>query len=132
VNPSESLMQALRDTGGDGLVVEPNRNDYRGLMATCRLSVSQAGYNSTVDILSSGAPAILVPFTGEGGETEQPVRASRLAESGRVSLINESDLGAQHLAETINRLLDVGPPRFDPVCCDGATRSAEMLKNLIH
>lgn len=132
VNPSESLVQALRDTGGDGLVVESNRNDYRGLMATCRLSVSQAGYNSAVDILSSGAPAILVPFTGEGGETEQPVRASRLAERGRVSLINESDLGAQHLAETIDRLLDEGPPRFDPVCCDGATRSAEMLKNLIH
>jgi len=132
VNPSESLMQALRATGGDGLVVEPNRNDYRGLMTTCRLSISQAGYNSTVDILSSGAPAIMVPFTGEGGETEQPVRASRLAESGRVSLINESNLGAQHLAETIDRLLDGGPPRFDPVCCDGATRSAEMLKNLIH
>ena len=37
------------------------------------LSLSQGGYNTTMDLLRAGTPAVVVPFA-EGGENEQTVR----------------------------------------------------------
>ena len=108
--------------------MEANRADFRDLLGSCRLSVSQAGYNSAVDILSSGAPALLVPFAGEGGETEQPARAQHLSAIQRVEVLPEAQLDGPALAAAVDRLLAGGPARFAPVVCDGAARSAKALK----
>ena len=42
--------------------VERARPDFRRLLAAAELSISQAGYNTCVDLLRSGPRAILVPF----------------------------------------------------------------------
>ena len=41
-------------------------------------SVSLCGYNTALDVLQSGVPAVLVPFDN-GGEVEQSLRAEALA-----------------------------------------------------
>jgi predicted glycosyltransferase len=117
--------------GGEHLTVEANRSDFRDLLMRCQLSVSQAGYNSVVDLFTSGAPALLSPFTGEGGETEQPARAERLHAIGRAEIMRESNLEGHSLAARVDALLDSGPERFTPVDCDGAARSAKALKGYL-
>ena len=131
-DPDKSLIDSLKKTGGEGLIVEANRTDYRALLEGSRLSISQAGYNSTVDILSSGVPAVMIPFTGEGGETEQSVRAARLAAAGRVTVMSESNLDPAELAETVDSVLDREPEKFQPIPCNGAQRSAEILAAHLH
>ena len=126
-SPDPDFVSRLRQMGSETLIVESNRADFRDLLSGCRLSVSQAGYNSVVDILSSGAPALLVPFTGEGGETEQPARAQHLLTIQRAQVLPEADLDGPALAAAADSLLAQPPGSFAPVVCDGAERSAEAL-----
>ena len=126
-SPDRDLVSRLRKMGSETLTVESNRVDFRDLLSGCRLSVSQAGYNSVVDILSSGAPALLVPFTGEGGETEQLARAQHLLAIQRAQVLPEADLDGPALAAATDRLLAQPRASFTPVACNGAERSAKAL-----
>ncbi|MCP3687495.1 MAG: glycosyltransferase, partial [Gammaproteobacteria bacterium] len=80
-----------------GLIIEPNRPDFFILLSRCALSVSQAGYNTTLDVLASGARSLMIPFAGDG-ETEQNDRAQALENTGRVLRIAEPDLTPGNLA----------------------------------
>jgi predicted glycosyltransferase len=82
--------------------VERYRPDFRALLAGAAVSVSQAGYNTVADILSTDTPAVLVPFDTDG-EDEQPRRAQKLVKAGRVEMILSSDLTPQRFAEAIER-----------------------------
>jgi predicted glycosyltransferase len=92
------------------------------------LSVSQIGYNSAIDLLVSGAPALVVPFTGDGNETEQGARAARLHQQGRVVVLDESVLTPAALASAVDDLLEGGPARFKRQSCEGAKATAQYLK----
>ena len=105
--------------------IENLAEDFRELLAAARLSVSQAGYNTMVDLWQTDTPAVIVPFAG-GGETEQTLRASRLAETGRVVALAEDDLDADSLSESIHLALQRGRRRWQPAC-NGAEESAELL-----
>src|SRR5262249_6281779 len=69
-----------------GVTLERFRADFTDLLARSRLSLSQAGYNTVMDILSARARAVLLPFA-EGAETEQSLRARLLAARGLVGLV---------------------------------------------
>ncbi len=73
------------------MTIERFRDDFAALLAGCRVSVSQAGYNTVLDILAARARAVLVPFAAER-ETEQLLRAERLAARGAAELVRESEL----------------------------------------
>ena len=64
-----------------GVVLERQRRDFQALFAKSLLSVSQAGYNTVVEVLRLGKPMVLVPFE-TATETEQRIRAERLATWG--------------------------------------------------
>ena len=80
-----------------------------------------------VDVLVSGVPALLVPFQGDGSETEQPMRGRRLKEIGRVEIIDEDELNPEGLAQAVARLAGPEPWRLRPWACDGARISAELI-----
>lgn len=106
------------------------RTDFAPLLASARLSISQAGYNTVADILQTGCPALLVPFAA-AGETEQTVRAEQLQRLGRAVMLAEADLGGPALAAAIGRALSQRPTgTTDRIATDGASRSAEILAGL--
>ena len=128
--PSDAVA-AIRDSAGNqrsGLIIEPARPDFPGLLRRCLLSVSQAGYNTVMDILNAGCRAIVVPFAA-GGETEQAERAQRLADRGLMTVVDEAQLTAGILAEAVEAAL--AKPRPDAsrlrIPMQGATRSAKFL-----
>jgi predicted glycosyltransferase len=94
-------LAALRRQADAGVVVERSRADFQALLANCRLSISLAGYNTTVEVLRSGAPAVLVPYAG-GRETEQSRRARLLAARDAVTLVEEAELSPDRLAAAID------------------------------
>ncbi len=102
----------------------PMRSDFTTLLANCTLSISQGGYNTVVEILATGARAVLVPYGG-GNETEQTLRARILAEKGRIAMLPEDQLTPERLA----RLIDTAPAPSDiGIDLDGAAATARYVK----
>src|SRR5262249_53093866 len=46
----------------EGVVLERYRSEFAQMLRSCRASVSQAGYNTILDILAARAAAVVVPF----------------------------------------------------------------------
>jgi predicted glycosyltransferase len=113
----------------DGLSVERFVPDLCEVMASSAVSVSQCGYNTSIDLLLSGTPAVVVPY-GEGGEDEQAGRALRLAALGVVNLLPAAELSAAGLAEEILRLVG-RPRRTAKVAIGGAARTALLVDSLL-
>jgi predicted glycosyltransferase len=109
-----------------GLVVERNRHDFLALLARSRVSISQGGYNTVMDVLRSGAPAVVVPFEARS-ETEQRMRTERLAACGALERLPERELSAATLAAAVDRAAARGDGRGPPFYMQGAQCSAEHI-----
>ena len=126
--PAHSFA-ALTGAAGPRITVERNRPDFRARLAGCACSVSQAGYNTVVDILKTGAPSVLVPFDASG-ETEQMRRAGRLEEIGRAVVVPEVELTPTRLRIAIAAARAL-PRRSVEVRLDGAESFARALPGLL-
>lgn len=123
----QSLCAAAR--GREGVKVVRSVPDLYGEMRAAAASVSQCGYNTTLDILESGVPALVVPFS-DGSEDEQAKRAERLERLGAVRVLDQRQMNADRLADEIKALLRFTPqaPALD---LNGARNSARILERLI-
>lgn len=111
------------------LTVEPARPDFRQMLFHAQASVSLCGYNTALDILQAGTPAVFVPFD-EGGEVEQMLRARALAELPGIALLKASDLCPETLLATVRKVISAPsrPPLRSNV--DGAARTVQILSEL--
>ena len=99
------------------------------MLRRCRVSVSQAGYNTVLDVLTARAAAVVVPFALER-ETEQSLRAERLAARGVLSLVPETQLSPKRLASAIDRAISARPATI-AIDTAGARRSARVIADMI-
>jgi len=127
--PQEDYDALARQVSA-GVLLERFRGDFQSLLRHCHLSISQAGYNTILDVLQAGARAVVVPFA-EGSETEQALRARLLAERGLVHVADARALGgpegAVALAQAIERALSAPAPALGRLDLDGARRAAECV-----
>lgn len=125
-NLPEEEVAALRTGLPPGTTLERHRDDMPGLIAAAEVSVSQAGYNTVAEGLASGSRMVLVPFDGEG-QTEQRVRAGRLAELGLATVLAADQLTPESLAAAVDRAASRDRPVTSSLAFDGALRSAEII-----
>jgi predicted glycosyltransferase len=123
----EAEFRELTRSAPDGVIVERNRADFPALLASCALSISQAGYNTVAETLKARARSVLVPFAGVA-ESEQTLRATLLAARGAATMLAENALTPDNLAAAVNHAARAPQPPADVVDLDGARRSAELLK----
>ncbi len=128
-NLPEADFAALCADAPAGVEVERFCYNFVGLLRGCRVSVSQAGYNTVLDILAARARAVLVPFAAER-ETEQLMRAERLAALGAVELVRESELSPQALAAAIERAASREPATV-AIDTGGAACTARLIAAMI-
>jgi predicted glycosyltransferase len=128
-NLPEDEFAALAARAPAGVRVERFRSDFRDLLAHSRLSLSQAGYNTVMDILSVGARAVVVPFA-DGGESEQTLRARLLAERGLLTLV-EPPVEAAPLARAIDAALARPRPSPGDIDLGGADATARELLAMV-
>lgn len=121
----EPAFQNYRKSAPGGVIVERARRDFPELLKRAHLSVSQAGYNTVLDVLIADVAAVFVPFAQEN-ETEQTQRAQALERHGRAVVLEESHLSPERLAAAIDDALAL-PHRRHEVLLGGADRSAEIL-----
>jgi predicted glycosyltransferase len=127
---SEEDFETLRDSAPAHAVVERARPDFRTLLAGAEISVSQAGYNTVVDLMRSGVRSVLVPFEA-GHETEQRLRAERLKSIGLAAIVPEGELSGARLAETIRQGLSQLASSAPVIAIDGARQSVAIAESLV-
>ncbi len=124
-------FEALAESAPDCVSLERNRGDFRELLASCGVAICQAGYNTVMDLLVTGAPAVLVPFEGQG-ETEQIARARKFEALHRCAVLRESDLDADRLSRVIAEMLESPEPPLPFIDLDGARASADFLMDCLN
>jgi predicted glycosyltransferase len=92
----ETLFQQCVDelNNPPSVVVRRASKDFIGLLARCKMSISQGGYNTTMEVVSSGRPAVIVPVC-YGNDVEQAVRAHKMAQISRlrVACVDYDEVG---------------------------------------
>ena len=124
-----ALAAALPHQSSGGVTLERFRDDFPALLRRCLLSISQAGYNTTLDIIGARARAIVVPFA-VAGETEQAMRSALLAERGVLHVLPEAALDGSRLAAAIAGALAAPPPAGPALRLDGAATAAALIAGL--
>ncbi len=129
-NLPEADFAALSHAVPDNVSVVRFRKDFPSLLRGAALSISQAGYNTVCDVLRAQCRSILVPFTA-GGETEQTVRANRLAALGLAVALPENGLTGRQLGETIEASLAQPKPGSHRLDLNGAAHTAKLLRDML-
>ena len=80
-----------------------------------------------MEALGAGCRAVVVPYAG-GVETEQTLRAKRLAERTPLDIISEADLTAERLAAGIDRALAAPPLASGVVDMKGAATTVSLIR----
>lgn len=128
-NLPEAEFASLAVDLPNGVVLERYRRDFPLLLRRCRVSVSQGGYNTTLDILAARAAAVIVPFAAHD-ETEQMLRTERLAALGVIEMVSEAALTPETMARAIERAA-ARDTRTIALDFGGAGRTAKVVAELI-
>ncbi|MGV6849777.1 MAG: glycosyltransferase family protein [Marinibacterium sp.] len=126
----EAHRAALRRKAPDNLRVDAVRSDFRSMLGHAACLVGLCGYNTALDVLQTGVPAVFVPFDA-GGEVEQGLRATALARHPAVAVIRSADLTAAGLAATVDRLIAGGRRPDIGLKDDGAATSVAICEDLV-
>jgi predicted glycosyltransferase len=129
----EEQFQDLQErvAGRSHIILQRHTTQFVDLLRQADLSISMAGYNTCMDILSAGVRALVWPFT-EHENGEQTLRARKLEQLGYVSVLEPARLDPDYLAAEITRCLSM-PARAPSIALDlqGAPRTAELLAALL-
>lgn len=94
-----------------------------------RVSVSQCGYNTTMDLLRAQTPAVVVPYS-EGKEDEQRRRAERLDRMGVLSMVPAEVLAPQTFAAAVISAAG-SVPGVAALDLDGRAKTAALVHDLV-
>ena len=113
----------------ENVVIEPARPDFRQMLNHAAASVSMCGYNTALDLLQAGTPAVLVPYDA-GQEVEQGLRAQSLGALDGMHVLRSADLTPQRLAKAVEQVI-AAPPRPESLLgFDGATQTVALAVDM--
>jgi predicted glycosyltransferase len=100
---------------------------FLNYMKKAELSINMSGYNTTMNVLTTGVRAMLLPFTGNQ-DREQTIRAEKLSDLGIVKILSTNDLQPDLFAKKIIDYLQEQPKQisFDFA---GSENTAKILRN---
>lgn len=105
----------------------PHLIDY---MLQADLSIGMSGYNTTMNILSTGVKAMMMAFQGND-DKEQETRLKKLDSLGRVKMINSADLQPEKFAQQIVQYLSENITEIT-LDLNGVQNTAYHFKKLVN
>lgn len=124
----EDDFQKLLAGAGDGIQVERFSHQFLDLMAAADLSISMAGYNTCMNILTSRVKALVWPFPGD---REQGLRAGKLQDLGLLQILSQKDLDPDRLAAIIKAKLAKKKAPAPLVNLDGAVNTRKWIESFV-
>ncbi|WP_299402540.1 glycosyltransferase [uncultured Roseobacter sp.] len=127
---AQNRVAALQIGAPTNAVIEPARPDFRHMLHHAAASISMAGYNTALDLLQTGTPAVFVPFDA-GGEVEQSLRAKTLAALPGISVLPTAQLSGDALLHHLAQVMTAPqrPPQTNAL--DGARKTVEIVETLV-
>jgi len=98
-------------------------------MQKADLSISMSGYNTTLNVMTTGVRAMILPFKGNNDQ-EQRIRASKLDNLGVVKMLNDSDLQPEIFSQKLIDYLAIEPKKLE-FDFNGVENTAALVKNLV-
>ena len=129
--PEEDFCQ-LQQVAGDNPNVTLRRYTSRLLdyLNQADLSISLGGYNTTMNLLSTGVRSLLLPSLNPSQTDEQRIRGEKLASMGVVNLLSAEDLHPERLTGAITSAMSQQPVPHG-INLQGAMSTAAYLKSLL-
>lgn len=122
----EAALAKIRAVAPSSAVIERSVPGLPALMAGAALSISQAGYNTLLELLAARTRAVVVPYEG-GVETEQRLRADLLAAVGALEVVPEEALSAETLGAAMDRARARSRDAVPAIDLDGARKTAAFI-----
>lgn len=118
----------LKSLASPRVRVEKFTTEFLAYLAAADLSISMGGYNTSMNILACGVPALVWPF---GLNREQRLRAGRLAERGALKILDDENLQPDRLAAIMTQTLAEPHPGKLDIDLDGAASTARWLEGWV-
>lgn len=128
-NAGEDVIELSKIVPNHSVIIEPARPDFRELLTTASASVSMCGYNTALDLLQTGIPAVIVPFE-EGGEIEQGLRAQGLAKLPGFKVIASETLTPPQLAQAVLDVMSDDNRDIHGIHFDGAQNTVRIASEM--
>jgi predicted glycosyltransferase len=128
--PDEKFAELQKKAANSGnLRIDRFTPNLLSYMQKADLSISMSGYNTTMNVLTTGIRSMLMAFTGNNDQ-EQRIRAEKLEKLGVVDLIYSEELQPEKFAQKVITCLRKQPTRiqFD---FDGVEKTSTLLKTLV-
>lgn len=127
---NQADFAALHAMAGERTIVERFSPRFQALLDGACLSISQAGYNTVMNLMRAKIPAVVVPYD-DGEETEQAFRSARMEELGLLDVVDAAELSPERLAAAIAGA-DARRERTAPsIDLEGADATAAAIARLI-
>lgn len=110
-------------------IIEPARPDFRQMLPLAAASVSMCGYNTALDLLQSGTPAVLIPFDA-GKEVEQGLRANSLSPLNGIETVTSGELTPKALCAAVHGAIAAPRRSSAGLHFNGAARTVEIATEL--
>jgi predicted glycosyltransferase len=117
-------VERLTHAAGPGMAIARFTPEFLSYLAAADLSVSMAGYNTTMNLLAARVPAMVWPFRQN---REQRLRSERLEALGALRQLQDGDLDPMRLAGRVSRLLERPERRGTRVDLNGAQATAQWI-----
>jgi len=113
-------VRAAYEQSGTAGEVHKFIDDMPGTFARADLLVCRSGASTVAEIMAAGKPAIFVPFP-RAADDHQNVNARALERANAAVVVEESQLEAAHLVDTVSALIN------DPGRLEGMSIAAKSL-----
>lgn len=126
----QEMSQRLQ--GLDFCSVEPFGDQYIHALCASRSAVIFGGYNSLVDVMSTGIPALVVKRTMTDKEQDEHLDVLTKSMASRLKPVGESDCSVEVLYQGLLEILQISPDPFKtPVNVGGAEAAARILSEML-
>lgn len=119
----EKTYRSLHISSRRNITVERFSDHFPAWLAAADLSISMAGYNTCMNLVQAGIPALVYPFQQN---REQRLRAERLGRKLPLTILNDTDLTPLLLAPKIIEQLEKNRCSTD-INLAGAEETARQL-----
>lgn len=129
-DPSRQISELQTQAAEAEVVIEAARPDFRKMLYHAAASVSMCGYNTALDLMQAGTPALFIPFD-EGGEVEQTLRAQSLSHMAGMRMCRAADLTPERLLAEVTQLVKTSRGKPAEILFDGAAQTVRIAVEMV-
>jgi predicted glycosyltransferase len=127
--PEEQYQELLSQAQGiEGLSIVRYVDNLIVELSHAAASISQCGYNTTMELLQTGVPALVIPYENETN-SEQVLRAKMFSDLSLLRYVRFADITPSALADEVKKTLEFKPDRT-VLDLNGAEHTKRILMDM--